>query len=273
MSSKVYKDKHDNIIKFNPYEKKRRYEVNGEIMNGCTSIIDPRFGKDGLVGWAKKKPIEAVEWQMSDDGYAIDEINKYTSSLKDKVKELSERDAKTGTMMHQLCEDLMHKKKIVIPKSEPLKTMFKKFKVWWGKMKYEVIHTERTFYSEELQSCGTVDLICKKNGKYGIIDFKTSKTIEYANYPVQLFAYKKMVEDSTNLKIEFLGLLNIPKDKEAPISFMSFNVDDQDYLEAFKLCLKLKEFEKQHSVKLKEWKRKLKTKKGESDAISKSTVQ
>ena len=26
MSSKVYKDKHDNIIKFNPYEKKRRYE-------------------------------------------------------------------------------------------------------------------------------------------------------------------------------------------------------------------------------------------------------
>ena len=82
-----------------------------------------------------------------------------------------------------------------------------------------------------------------------------------------------MVEDSTNLKIEFLGLLNIPKDKEAPISFMSFNVDDQDYLEAFKLCLKLKEFEKQHSVKLKEWKQKLKTKKGESDAVSKSTVQ
>jgi hypothetical protein len=37
--------------------------------------------------------------------------------------------------------------------------------------------------------------------------------------------------------------------------------------------LKLKEFEKQHSVKLKEWKQKLKTKKGESDAVSKSTVQ
>ena len=60
MSSKVYKDKHNNIIKFNPYEKKRRYEVNGEIMNGCTSVIDPRFGKDGLVGWAKKKPIEQI---------------------------------------------------------------------------------------------------------------------------------------------------------------------------------------------------------------------
>ena len=254
MSTITSQDKNGNTLEFNPYEKKYRYKVNGEVKTGCTSIIDPRFGKAGLMGWAKKLPIEALKWQMRDDGKPIDEIEAYISKLKTKVDELSIKDANIGTMMHTLCEDYITGKKPVAPTTEPLKTMFPKFTQWWDNMKIEVIETEKTYYSEELDACGTVDLICKMNGKIGLIDFKTSKSIDYSNYVIQLSAYRKMIMDSTDYKIEFLGLVNIPKDAGLPINFRKIKVKN-DYLQAFKLCKQLLDFENDYSKQLSDWKK------------------
>ena len=254
MSTTTTYDKHKNKIDFNPYDKKHRYKVNDETKTGCTSIIDPRFGKAGLMGWAKGLPFKAIQWQMEDEGKPIDEINAYIKKLKIKVDELSIKDAETGTMMHKLCEEYITGKKPVAPTTEPLKTMFPKFTQWWDNMKIEVIETEKTYYSEELDACGTVDLICKMNGKLGLLDFKTSKTIDYPNYVVQLSAYRKMIMDSTDYKIEFLGLVNIPKDAGLPINFRKIKVKN-DYLKAFKLCKQLLDFENDYSKQLSDWKK------------------
>ena len=260
MSTKISIDKHGNEIEFNPNEKKYRYKVNGEVKTGCTSVIDPRFGKAGIVGWAKKLPLEALRWQMQEDKKPIDEIEAYISKLKIKVAELSIKDANIGTMMHTLCEDYILGKNPVAPTSEPLKTMFPKFTEWWDNMNIEVIETEKTYYSQELDTCGTVDLICKMNGKLGLIDFKTSKSIDYSNYPVQISAYRKMIMDSTDYKIEFLGLINIPKDKGLPINFRKIKVKN-DYLKAFKLCKQLLEFENDYAKQLSDWKKLVKKQK------------
>jgi len=46
-------DKHNNTIIFRPDSKTYRYEVNGDTKRGVTTLISARFGKNGLIGWAK----------------------------------------------------------------------------------------------------------------------------------------------------------------------------------------------------------------------------
>ena len=82
--------------------------------------------------------------------------------------------------------------------------MFSKFKKFWDKKKIKVIETEKTYYSKELDVCGTLDCLVKYKGKIGILDFKTSKDF-YPDMPIQIHTYKKLVEDSTDLKIEDLA--------------------------------------------------------------------
>lgn len=266
MSTKIYKDKHNNEIVFRPYDKKNRYSVNGNPKSGCTSTIEPRFGKDGLVRWAKRIPIDAIEWQLKDDGMAIDKINEYINKIKQKVDKLSFQDAETGTMMHSLCEDYINKKKVPMPESEPLKNMFQRFKIWWDSKDFEVIETEKTYYSEELDSCGTVDCIVKSKkwgNKLAVLDFKTSKTIDYSNYAIQIGAYKKMIEDSSDYKISYMGLVHIPKLKDMPITFRRLKPQKR-YIQAYKACEFLKNFEKQYSSDLSAYKKKQKEKKNVS---------
>ena len=60
--------------------------------------------------------------------------------------------------------------------------------------------------------------------------------------------------DSTDYKIEFLGLVNIPKDAGLPINFRKIKVKN-DYLKAFKLCKQLLDFENDYSKQLSDWKK------------------
>lgn len=261
MTTKIYKDKKNREIVFRPYDKKNRYSVNGETKAGCTSTIDPRFGKEGLVGWAKKIPIDAIEWQLKDDGMPIDKRTEYINKIKEKVNKLSFKDAETGTMMHDIIADYINEKKVPMPETEPLKNMFERFKTWWDKKEFIVLATERTFYSEELDSCGTVDCLVKtKDNKLIVIDFKTSKTIDYPNYAIQVSAYKKMIEDGSDYKIDYMGLVHISKLKDLPITFRKLK-PKKKYIEVYRACEFLTKFEKEYKQDLSDYKKKLKTKK------------
>ena len=256
---KIYKDKHNREIVFRPYDKQNRYSVDGLKKAGCTSTIDPRFGKDGLMRWAKKIPIDAIDWYYEEIGMPIDERTALINKIREKVDKLSFKDAEIGNMMHSLCEDYINKKKVPMPTTEPLKNMFQRFKDWWDKKNFEVVETEKTFYSQELDSCGTVDCIVKtKDNKFMLLDFKTSKTIDYANYAVQISAYKKMIEDSSDYKISFMGLVHINKLKDMPIIFRKLK-PKKKYLNAYKACEFLTKFEKEYSKELTEYKKKQKT--------------
>lgn len=230
-------DKHKNQIEFRPDDKKYRYKVNGEVKKGVTTLINQRFGKNGLIYWAKNLPIEALEWQLKEENKPIDAIESFISSLKDKVKKLETEASTIGTLMHSICEDYIMSKKVVEPASEPLKTMYKKFTKWWDKKGFKVVATETTCYSKELDVCGTFDAIVthkKYKDKYILLDFKTSKDF-YVDQPIQIATYKKLIEDSTNLKISYLGIVNIPKDPKKEISIRMFEMKPR-YLKAFKCC-------------------------------------
>ena len=48
-------------------------------------------------------------------------------------------------------EDYINGKEVITPNSEPLKTMFEKFKKFWDSKKIKVVETEKTYYSKELR--------------------------------------------------------------------------------------------------------------------------
>ena len=228
------KDKHGNIIEFNPKARGARYTVNGLKKKGVTTIIGERFGKGALMWWAENCVFEALYQKLKHDKKAVDEVQQFVDDLKYRVKGIKENASNIGTNMHSLCEDYITGKNPVEPTTEPLKTMFDKFKKFWKKRNFEIVETEKTYYSDELDVCGTLDVLVKRKGKIGILDFKTSKDF-YPDMPVQIHTYKKLVEDSTKHKIEFLAVINIPKEPVKDVSIRFFDIKPR-YLKAFKAC-------------------------------------
>ena len=252
-------DKHGNHIVFRPNAKRYRYEVNGEPKKGVTTTIGARFGLNGLMKWAKKLPLTALEWQLTKDGKSKDYIQNFIDKLNKKVGELEIKDATTGTLMHSYCEDYINKRKVVPPTTEPLKTMFSKFTKWWDKKGFQVLVSEQTCYSVDLDCCGTFDVLVKnKKGQIILLDFKTSKNI-YSQVPIQVAAYKKLIEDSNDIKIDSYGVVHIPKDdREITLDIYSTK---PSYLKAFKAC----QFLDRHDQAFLKRKRELTKKKGKKN--------
>jgi len=117
-------------------------------------------------------------------------------------------------------------------------------------------------YSNELDVCGTTDLIVthkKWKGKYGILDLKTSKDY-YPDMPVQLAAYQKLCEDSSTLKIDYLGIIKVPKEPTKEVDLFMIK-PDKEYLDAFKHCQALLKYEASFNKKMRAYKKQL-TEKG-----------
>ena len=235
------KDKHGNQIEFNPKARGARYTVNGLKKKGVTTIIGERFGKGALMWWAENCVFEALQQLMKHEKKPVDEIQKIVDALRYRVKTIKEEAMHIGTNMHTLAEDYITGKEVIAPNSEPLKTMFAKFKKFWDSKKMKVVATETTYYSKELDVCGTLDCLVKYKGKVGILDFKTSNDF-YPDMPIQIHTYKKLVEDSSNLKVEFLAVINIPKEPVKDVEMRIFQMKPK-YLKGFKACKYLNNLE------------------------------
>ena len=241
MTTTETKTKDGQTILFNPKARGSRYTVDGVKKKGVTTIIGERFGKSALMWWAENCVYEALQQLQKYNKKPIDETQKLLDELKYRVKQIKEDAMHIGTNMHSLAEDYINGKEVITPNSEPLKTMFNKFKKFWDSKKIKVIGTEKTFYSKEIDCCGTLDALVKYKGKIGILDFKTSKDF-YPDMPIQIHTYRKLVEDSTNLKIEFLAVINIPKEPVKDVEMRIFQIKPK-YLKGFKACKYLSSLE------------------------------
>ena len=70
------KDKHGNIIEFNPKARGSRYTVNGLKKKGVTTIIGEKFGKGALMWWAENCVFEALK-RVKHDKKAVDEVQQF----------------------------------------------------------------------------------------------------------------------------------------------------------------------------------------------------
>jgi ATP-dependent exoDNAse (exonuclease V) beta subunit len=65
-----------------------------------------------------------------------------------------------------------------------------RFADFWETYKPELVALEYYIHNDDLRYAGTIDLVCRINGKLWIIDFKTSNAIQ-ETYFLQLASYKK----------------------------------------------------------------------------------
>lgn len=91
---------------------------------------------------------------------------------------------------------------------------------------------------EESMACpyfgGTLDGLYKVNGKYYLVDYKTSNHITY-KYCLQLAAYKYMLKTQRGIDIDGCIVLQLNKDNVSYNEYV-LNFDNQNHLEFINLC-------------------------------------
>ena len=167
----------------------RYYDESGKRLPGTTTILGVMSKGYGLMKWY---------WQMGMKGI---DVEKYV-----------DKTANIGTLGHYLIECELKDEQ---PDLEPFsneeinaaENCLIKFYDWQEENELEVLGVEKTLVSEKYKYGGTIDLYCKLNGKYTLVDLKTSKAI-YDSHMIQLAAYKNLLEEN-DYKVEQVKILRI----------------------------------------------------------------
>ncbi len=147
--------------------------------------------------------------------------------------------ANRGTNIHSLLQEIVDPGNCKDPFSpDPYDVPFyddviNNFKAMIYKYDYETMFTEKTLISEKLGYGGTFDWLAKLNGFTILFDFKSSSKVN-AKHIMQLAAYKKLLEDQTDYRIDGAGVI-IANEKTS--SMYIVNNEKLDYLGLAFECL------------------------------------
>jgi len=157
--------------------KKNKYvDSKGKSLPGVTTILQV-LNKPALMHWAYDCGCKGIDYRKVRDGRAA-----------------------IGSLVHDMIEcDLLGLPIPNVDKFSPedlgiALTCKNHFDVWRSKQKsFEVLDVELVMADEELGFGGTCDLYYKADGKYTLMDFKTSKAC-YDEHKAQQGAYKLLLE-------------------------------------------------------------------------------
>ena len=97
--------------------------------------------------------------------------------------------------------------------------------------------------SKKLEVGGCPDLLVKKDGKYILVDFKTSKAI-YSDMIIQLSAYTELIRESEGIEIDKAIIVRFPKEDD-DTEIKEFSKEDLAVgLKQFKLLRKAFDIDK-----------------------------
>jgi len=209
-------------VQFEPIEHK--YTLDGKPLTGVTSILAV-IGKPHLIKWAVKLQHEYILENATKKGaeYSV------TKDILDKAKLQSDivRDeaGARGTEVHNQVDNYI---KHSVQPSNPRATAI----INWIKHKnFEIIESEKIVFSEKHWYAGTLDLLVKdSNGKYWIIDFKTSKSVS-SEYLYQMAGYDIAYSETEN-QLNIAGYIICHVDTDAKID--EYILENQDIKEQCK---------------------------------------
>ena len=110
-------------------------------------------------------------------------------------------------------------------------------------MSFEVVWTEKKYKSKKLMFGGCPDLLVKKDGKYILVDLKTSKAI-YSDMLIQLSCYAELIRENDGIEIDRAVIVRFPKDDD-DTEIRKFSKDELAVgLKQFKLLRKAFDLDK-----------------------------
>jgi hypothetical protein len=152
-----------------------------------------------------------------------------------KMREYVDDKAQIGTLAHQMVQDYLEGNKTDLTdytkeQIDKAENALISFYEWEKEQNIEIIEMETHLVSDEMLIGGTIDCLCRLNGKMTLLDFKTGKAI-YQDYYMQVSAYKALLEEQGK-DIEQVAILRIGRDETEGFDFIA--VDDTNrYFETF----------------------------------------
>jgi len=175
-----------------PTPRKGYFTKDGTKVPSVTTILGRFKEAGGLMHWAWKCGTDGVDYRaVRDDA------------------------ANAGTMAHDLIERHIKGEALSIEGNADIvakaKKAFDAYLSWADQTKIRVIETETSLVSEKYRYGGTFDGLGEHNGKLVLLDWKAANSI-YGDYLCQLAAYKNLIEENRDQKIEGFYLCRFGKD-------------------------------------------------------------
>ena len=166
------------------------YKIDGKRVAGVTTKIGRYKSADSLLYWA---------WQCGINGLDYREEKNKAGAI--------------GTDLHNLAEEYIKGNEPKVSQDPIVHSCFQQFLKWWNNFDCEVVWTEKTYTNKKLLVGGCPDLLVKKDNKYILIDFKTSKKI-YGDHLIQLGAYTDLIKLEDNVDVDEGIIVRFPKDDD-----------------------------------------------------------
>ena len=196
------------------------YIINNKKLPSVTTIIGRFKNSIGLIIWSNQLGLKGLNY--------FDELKKA---------------ADTGSSLHDLAELFILKKEYELPDNPVAIHCFQQFIEWWESLDCEVIWTEKKYTSKKLNVGGCPDLLIKKDGKYILVDFKTSKAV-YSDMIIQLSCYAELIKENDGIEIDRAVIVRFPKDDDETEIKKFFKDDLAVGLKQFKLLRKAFDLDK-----------------------------
>ena len=177
----------------------RAYKKDGRQYPSSTTITG-QLDKSGPLTWwaagcAADYVIEKINAAKAQTFKAATVIQ-FAELARKQFRAVSSQAADIGTAVHKAIEHYLKTGREPKIDNDEILAGFVAFLEWADKYKLEALKTEITLFGENY--AGTCDLICKLNGKFYVVDFKTSKAPRngkpYEEWGYQLASYRHAAE-------------------------------------------------------------------------------
>lgn len=162
------------------------YTIDGEKVDGVTSLLGDGLAKPALINWAANTTA----------AYAVDnwtELGELSVSARlERLKKCRYEDldkaARRGTEVHSLAEKLVQGQQVEVP--EELAGHVEAYVRFLDDFEPEPILVETTVGSRKWRYAGTLDLVARIAGEVWILDAKTSRSGIFPDNALQLAMYR-----------------------------------------------------------------------------------
>lgn len=185
-------------------EKRELHLQDGTKVPGATTITG-QLGNPFLTKWANKLGKQNID-----------------------VEEYTKNRARQGELIHMIIQSHLMKCDIDLSNYKDNEIIlaeqaFDRYLVWEKEHLIENVEVEKELVSEIYKYGGFLDIYCKLDGKYTVIDIKTSKDIGL-DQKLQVSSYVQLLREN-NLPVEQYMILNTGKqvDSDLQIYFLNEN--------------------------------------------------
>lgn len=183
------------------------YKIDGQKVDGVTTLIKDGIPKPALISWAAKSVAEYVADNMGAvTGMRDMGRDQIVNALKGVPWSNARTAAAKGTEVHALAEKAIHGEPVDVP--EHLAGYVEGYIRFLDKHQVEPLIVEAVVGHRRWSYCGSLDMVARVDGEVAIADIKTGSGI-YGETALQLAAYRfaeVYLENETEKPMVDLGI-------------------------------------------------------------------